>query len=277
MTVAAHGQTDTRTELKDCFFYHTMEIPAYGVVPGLWDLRGGTADYLGRVNFSGKRVLEFGPANGFLTFEMEALGANIVCCELSEDQPWDVVPYAGIDVQRELAARREHLRRLNNAFWLAHELLDSEATVIYSRAYDFPSDVGPFDIALFGSILLHLRDPFLALQRGLAVTTETVIVTDMRTRYDLRFAQALKGLLPRKLRRPGMHFIPDYGTGFPRDTWWRLNPEIVVQFLGILGFEETTVTCHTQLFKGRRLPLFTVVGRRTKGLPTGEIRASCEP
>jgi hypothetical protein len=37
------------TDLDDCYFYHTMEIPGYGIVHGEWDLRGGEADYLGKV------------------------------------------------------------------------------------------------------------------------------------------------------------------------------------------------------------------------------------
>src|SRR5215207_3418638 len=38
---------------------------------GRWDLRGAEEDYLGRQDFDGATVLEIGPANGFLTTEME--------------------------------------------------------------------------------------------------------------------------------------------------------------------------------------------------------------
>jgi len=38
-------------------------------------------------------------------------------------------------------------------------------------------------------------------------------------------------------------------------------------FIGVLGFERTTVTTHTQLFNGRAKRLFTVVGHRTGAGP----------
>ena len=64
-------------DLADCYFYHTMELPGRGVIEGQdWDLRGRVDEYLGNVDFAGQRVLEIGPASGFLTFEMEKRGAR---------------------------------------------------------------------------------------------------------------------------------------------------------------------------------------------------------
>jgi hypothetical protein len=37
--------------------------------------------------------------------------------------------------------------------------------------------------------------------------------------------------------------------------------------LGILGFQDTTVSFHAQRFKGREITMFTVVGRRTHDVP----------
>ncbi len=67
--------------LEDCHFYHTMEVPGYGVIEGDWDLRAGVDAYLGGVSFANQRVLEIGPASGLLTFEMEKRGAAVVCVE----------------------------------------------------------------------------------------------------------------------------------------------------------------------------------------------------
>ena len=60
-----------------------------------------------------------------------------------------------------------------------------------------------------------------------------------------------------------MRFLPDWQTGEGADGWWLLSPDIIVAFLGVLGFEETEVTYHSQLYKGRRRRMFTVVGHRT--------------
>ena len=79
--------------IADCEFYHTMDIPRIGVVRGQWDLRGGVDAYLGGVNLAGKRVLEVGPASGFLTTEMEKRGADVVALEVTDDPGWDFVPF----------------------------------------------------------------------------------------------------------------------------------------------------------------------------------------
>src|SRR5262245_47741399 len=100
----------------DCDFYHVMEIPGHGVMDGAWDLRGRVDEYLGHVPLAGRRVLEIGPASGFLTFEMEGRGASVVAVELSDEHAWDFVPYPDdwlVEIRRE---RRRHLERLKRAW-----------------------------------------------------------------------------------------------------------------------------------------------------------------
>jgi hypothetical protein len=77
----------------DIEYYHTMEVPGLGLVEGQWDLRSVVDQYLGDVSFAGKRVLEIGPASGFLTIEMERRGADVVAVEVPDDPGWDFVPY----------------------------------------------------------------------------------------------------------------------------------------------------------------------------------------
>src|SRR5436309_10251408 len=115
-------KTPTRIPtLDECHFYHTMEIPGHGLVKGVWDLRAGVDDYLGKISFENKRVLEIGPASGFLTFEMEKRGAEVVSVEVTENSCWDFVPYPAARLEEVLEPRREVMRRLKNSYWLAHE------------------------------------------------------------------------------------------------------------------------------------------------------------
>ena len=238
------------TDLAACDFYHSMEIPGYGFVKGYWDLRGHVDEYLGGVELKGKRVLELGTASGFMCFEMERRGARVVAYDLSEHQSWDVVPMAGLDnSQQHIMARKAHIRRLNDGFWLAHRAFESQARVVYGDVYSVPEEIGPVDIATFGSILLHLRDPFLALERSLRLVTDRVVVTDL---------SPWKGLTPGAL-----HFVPDAAAKGPIDTWWRFTPELIQHFLAVLGFEKSVVTYHGAPCFGTWQPLFTVVGRRT--------------
>lgn len=62
----------TTSSPEDCYFYYSMEIPGLGLVERDLDLRGGEDAYLGHAALAGRRILEIGPANGFLTFDMEA-------------------------------------------------------------------------------------------------------------------------------------------------------------------------------------------------------------
>jgi len=116
-----------------------------------------------------------------------------------------------------------HIRRLNNGYWLTQGLQLS-AKVVYGSVYAVPEEIGLVDISTFGCILLHVRDPFLALVNALRLTKETVIITEEGVPKD----HSGKGA------EPCMQFIPDYRKGDPKQTWWRLPPEILLEFIGIL-------------------------------------------
>jgi hypothetical protein len=240
-----YAQPREVSSLADCYFYHTMDIPGFGVVPGEWDLREGIADYLGHVDFQRKRVLEIGTASGFVCFHLESLGADVVSVDLSDREEWDIVPYAEGVPAKILADRRANAVRINNSYWLAHRAHGSHARVVYTTAYQLPASIGAVDIALFGSVLLHIRDPWLALERAARLTTDTLIVTDVAPSTD------------RELR-----FLPDPEKHAPVDTWWELSPDIIVRYLAVLGFPDAVVTRHRQRNPAGLMPFFTVVGRR---------------
>ena len=61
------------------------------MLPGAWDLRGHEPAYLGGVDVAGKRVLELGPATGYLTFYMERMGAEVVSFEAGFDVSIDLL------------------------------------------------------------------------------------------------------------------------------------------------------------------------------------------
>jgi len=178
--------------LEDCLFYHTMDVPGYGTILGPCDLRKGVRDYLGRVDFEGKRVLEIGTTDGFFCYYMESKGADVVAYDLSENHPWDIVPYARFsqsEYDRIVISRKDSIRRLSSAFWLCHHAFNSKAKMVYGTAYAVPQTIGPVDISTFGAILLHVRDPFFALQNALRLTKEIVIITEpyLKENFPLDF------------------------------------------------------------------------------------------
>lgn len=248
-------------------FYHSMDIPGLGFVEGSWDLRDTAKSYLGGVELAGKTVLEIGKASGFLTFYMEGQGATVIAHDLSSHDDWDAVPYArsrnpppGTKSQeprfnnwREWAEnRRRGIHVINNGFWLAHRAHNSRAKLVTGAVYDLPSEIGPVDITVFGAVLLHLRDPFLALQRTLRLTRETLVVTDVAPDA---FEPPARGAYA--------EFIPDPALGEPFDTWWHLSPELVQRMAAVLGFESSTVSTSSHSHRGRPVPLYTVVARRS--------------
>ena len=124
---------------------------------------------------------------------------------------------------------------------------------------------------------MHLRDPFLALSSACRLTTETIIVTDALNPIHMPAAlRSLRNRLPAELRRPAMRFRADWRN---RDwlsqqaQWWVMLPELVQEFLGVLGFEKTTISYHSQEFSGAsrgsglskrtRRAMYTVVAKRT--------------
>ena len=273
-TDAVAAEPRVVTDLGDCYFYHSMDVPGHGFVSGEWDLRDREAAYLGRVPFDGRRVLELGAADGFLSFYMERLGAQVVSYDLSPEHVWDVVPFARGNGRRAGEGAwvrgsdtfRAHIGALNNAYWLCHRALGSHARMVHGTVYAIPDEIGTVDVTTLGALLLHTRDPFGAIASAARLTAETLIVTETLGRLHLPGALGSLGrILPRRVYKPAMRFLPDWQETQHADGWWRLTPEIVEEFLGVIGFEETVVTHHTQRYKGRRRRCFTVVGQRTVG------------
>ena len=228
-----------------------MDIPGHGFVEGKWDLRNAVDEYLGGVNFKGKRVLELGTASGFLCFEMEKRGAEVIAYDIGENEKWDVVPYSQYDYQEFMKSFREHTDGYKNAFWFSHRALNSKAKIVYGSVYKIPEEIGMVDIATFGCILLHLRDPFLAMQSALRLVKETVIVTDLAREHGYSmsgaqsFVKRLANFIRRYIRRgegledrnaPPIEFLPDFRNLTHKAAWWYLSPAIIVNFTGYPGF-----------------------------------------
>ena len=252
-----HCKPRVVTDIESCEFYHVMDNPNGGTWGGKWDLRENIDSYLGNVDFQDKTVLDVGTASGFLCFEMEKRGADVTAFDISPETDWDIVPFAQIDYKSHSKDFRAYVERFKNAFWYAHKQMNSKAKCAYGSVYNIPAELGLFDMAIFGCILLHLRDPFLALQSGLKLVKETVIITDL-------VPQRLVNENNKEQKEvPYMVFLPEFKTLKNKEVWWLLSPEIVQQFIGVLGFEDSRVEYHTQVLNGLTMQLFTVVGNRT--------------
>jgi hypothetical protein len=248
------------SSIDDCYFYHSVDIPGHGEVVGEWDLRGREREYLGHVDLAGKSVLEIGTASGYLCFWMEKQGAQVVAFDLSEEQDWDIVPFADRDFSEYVRSRKAHIRRINNGWWYARERFQSNARMVYGTVYDVSPRLGLFDVVTLGSILLHLRDPFLAMQKAASVARDTMVVTQVPLSAR---EQAIALLSNGRVVR----FLPDARTGEPWETWWTLSPDFIIEVLQILGFSRITFSRHQQRYLDKDTEVYTIMARR--GLPEG--------
>jgi SAM-dependent methyltransferase len=263
-------------EVKDpgqCIFYHTIDVPGHGCLRGEWDLRAGIDEYLGRVDFAGKTVLDVGAATGFLSFTMEQRGADVVSYDLNPRYRWDLVPLGNMRWREDLEQAARNIARINNGYWFCHRAFGSKARVVNGTVYTMPAAIGQRDIVTVGSILCHLRDPMLALHNAVRLARDTVIVVDtVPRRRFLRWCLAkVFGNGAGRFFPPTLNFLPRFEKGVPYAVWWDVSPAFTRQCLGLLGFEETHTTFHHQYFQGTPKLLWTIVARRTKETPPLEM------
>lgn len=250
---------------EDCTFYHSIELPGLGLQKGSWDLRRDVDTYIGRLPVAGKTVLDVGTGSGFLCFEMEKRGANMIAFDfdasLGEHQH-DIVPMH--DFEERFGASREvfwaqlssGLDRMKNSFWLTHRLLGSKARVFYGDVYDCKADFGPVDVVFMGNILLHLQSPVQALANFAPYAREAIVITEnCAEKVDYKSDAAACYLVPNAERR-------DLASWFA--TWWQLTPGFLKRYLRVLGFKSFEVTFHDAHWADPPTPMpqFTVVARR---------------
>lgn len=238
---------------EESYFYHSMNVPGHGEVTGEWDLRPNVADYLGNTNFSGKRVLEIGPASGYLTNYMESHGADIVALDLPSDYGWDIVPRPQSKVEW-MAERKSHMERLHNSFWYMHNAMNSKAKVIYGKVVDLPEEVGMFDVSIMTGILLHSRDPIGIICKCGELAKERIVITE----------SIWGGQAQLNEQQPTMTLIPSL-QNTNLDLWFLLTPKLIIQLLQVLGFGKISINTHNQIYVAGGnsvVPHYTIVAER---------------
>jgi tRNA (mo5U34)-methyltransferase len=127
------------------------------------------------------RALEVGTWDGFWAFEMERRGAEVVAIDLDDERDLDWPP------RRRPATFRDSPR--GEGFRLARELLGSRVERVDCSIYHAtPEELGTFDLVFCGTVLIHLRDQLLALERIANLCNGTFISAE---EYD-----RLSGLVP---------------------------------------------------------------------------------
>ena len=238
---------------EGCFFYHTVELPTFGVVRGQWDLRGKFEEYVSGVEVEGKSVLDVGTATGFLSFEAERRGAaRVVSHDMSDVRQQTLLPFKEKlyyqDRERWAAVYGAEMERWKDAYWLSHRLLGSRAKVFYGSVYELPPALGRFDVVVVGSVLEHLSDQVSALASIARVTGETLVVVTPLLETEERIA-----------RFEPLASNQDYDY-----TWWTYSVGVYREVLQMLGFrvERMTKGSYYYDYAGRWEERFTIVAVR---------------
>lgn len=224
-------------DIANCFFYHTVELPAFGTQEGGWDLRGRYMDYIGHVDLRGKRVLDVGTATGFLSFEAERHGASeVVSFDLDTAERQTLLPFAGSsyvdDYENWCRLQTQSFDGWKNAYWLTHRLLNSRAKVVYGDVYRPPQAMGRFDVIILGAILEHLIDPLSALTAVSAFTDSFLVINT-----DYFDSPQPVALFNGRADRPDNSF-----------TFWTYSISVYDHFMQILGF--VPIAAHKGKFAG---------------------------
>lgn len=236
------------TQQESCKFYHVADLPGGTPTPGEWDLRNTADVYLGNVNFAGKRVIEIGPASGFLSFHMERRGARVAVVEPPMESFWDLVPQAAADLGQIRKAFASHIEHIRNSFWYLHRCYGSNVEFYEADAYRIPPQPTKFDIGVLASVLLHVSSPVKMLESVSAVADQIIIVEQ----YIAELADyPVCWLAPSAANRSV-------------DKWWDFSAKFFEQYLAVLGFPHTVVTRHRQLYTitNEWSEFFTIVGSR---------------
>ena len=200
---------------SECEFYHSIDLPRAGSIVGHWDLRGRFADYIAHTPIKGRTFLDVGTATGFLSFEAEKCGAFVTSFDADGPERYQ---YAAGYTNND----SDYFRRLRNGYAFAHEQLGSKANLVLGDIYSVSQSVAPHDVVLVGQILVHLRDPLLALQQAAEASKDVLVITEGSFESE----------------SPVSIFLGDKSPY----SWWHLSTGLYRAYLGMLGFDITSAT-----------------------------------
>jgi tRNA (mo5U34)-methyltransferase len=199
-------------------WYQTIDLGHGVLTPGEFNHIPHLAKYRLPETLAGQRVLDIGTFDGFWAFEFEKRGA-------AEVLALDVETFGDIDVPPPVRAAMDAetlATPLGRGFAVAHEALGSRVERRTGSVYRLdPAEWGRFDTSHIGNVLVHLRDPALALQRMRAVTTGVAIISEM-------VDDDLDGLGDAPLMR--------YMGGQVNCNWWRYSTASLTRLALDAGF-----------------------------------------
>jgi tRNA (mo5U34)-methyltransferase len=181
----------------------------------MFDLRPLMPRYGIPDELSGLRALDVGTFEGFWAFELERRGAEVTAIDVDRIQQLDW----------PVRLRPADDGRRGEGFELARAALGSSVNRVGMSIYDAAPERlgGRFDLVFCGSVLIHLRDPMLALERMAALCSGRLILAE-------EYSRGL-GWIPRLK-------LAEFRGETPWSTWWRPVPRTWLAMVRTAGFED---------------------------------------
>jgi tRNA (mo5U34)-methyltransferase len=226
-------------------WYHVIELPHGVSTPGVFDVRPHLSSYRLPERLDGLVALDVGTASGYFAFELERRGARVIATDLASRADHDL-PAAYLAACRATtpaaeiaAADAEELR----GFEVARDALGSRVERRFARATQLHEAFSAeFDLVLLSNVLLHLRDPVLALEACRDVLKPGgVLVLASPVDESAAASYALFQGRPERVE------------------WWVPSPQALLKMAAFAGFDGAAIV-------GRYVQRFTLGGREEGGV-----------
>lgn len=168
-------------------------------------------------DLTGKRVLDICAWDGYMAFECERRGADVMAVD---SYAWD---------KPDVMASWH--RTGKDGFDLAHTVLHSMVEDVHCHVLDLDArQLGQFDIVLFLGVLYHMRHPLLALERVAPLVRMNGGTLLVESHTDMMNVNA-----------PAMRFYPGAEANNDPTNWWGPNVACIVAMLRSAGFGSVEV------------------------------------
>jgi tRNA (mo5U34)-methyltransferase len=215
MSETAEGTAlDLGTAAASLDWYHTLELAPGVVTEGMFDLRPLVGRYGLPNSLAGKRALDVGTFDGFWAFELERRGAEVTALDVDRIQQLDWPP----------RLRPADDEQRGDRFRLAQGAIGSQVERVGLSIYEATPERlgGRFDLVFCGSLLIHLRDPMLALERMAGLCAGSLVLCEEYSRH-LEWVPRLK--------------LSEFRGETPHSTWWRPTTRAWMAMVRTAGFE----------------------------------------
>jgi tRNA (mo5U34)-methyltransferase len=212
--------SDLLHRIEGIDWYHTIDLGHGVVTPGFVDHREQIPAYHLPESMAGLRCLDVATFDGFWSYEMEKRGAaEVIGIDIAKgtdvDIPMFILDEAGSWPETSMGA----------GFRAASKILGSKVRHEICNVYDLtPERFGMFDIVFLSDLLLHLRNPQLALERIASVCRGKAIIGEV-------YNPMLECVTNRNLTQYVLWVPGSY-------TWWQPSSSTLRQMMKVAGFDK---------------------------------------